>query len=58
MFDQTNAAVTIPSIFSATVPDYTFKYIVIAGSQGGRPAMANIDYNDYSAVCRYYKIPE
>lgn len=57
LYEQTNSAATIPYIFSAIVPDYTFKYIVIAGITG-RYMKPPVDYNDYSAVCKYYGIPE
>ena len=58
LYEQTNSAATVPFIFQAEVPDYTFKYIVIAGSTGGRQMKPDVDFNDYSAVCKYYGIPE
>jgi hypothetical protein len=58
LYEQTNSAASVPNIFSATVPDYTFKYIVIAGTAGGRQKKPTLDYSDYAAVCKYYGIPE
>ena len=58
LYEQTNSSATVPNIFSATVPDYIFKYIVIAGSTTGRYMKPPVDYSNYAAVCRYYGIPE
>ena len=58
LYEQTNSSAILPLIFTAIVPDYIFKYIVIAGSTGARKMTPAVDFNDYSAVCRYYGIPE
>ena len=58
LYEQTNSSATLPLIFTATVPDYIFKYIVIAGSTGARKMKPSVDFNDYAAVCRYYGIPQ
>jgi len=58
LYMATDNSVTVPSVYSAVVPDYTFKYIIIAGNSGGRIQNPQVDYNDYAAVCRYYGIPE
>jgi len=59
MLEQTDAAfVGLPNIFNMVVPDYTFKYVLIAGDADARKNTTGPDYSDYEAVRRYYRLAE
>jgi hypothetical protein len=55
-YEQTDAAgAAAPNIITATVPTYSFRYVIIPGSEGFR-TNPPVDYNDYEAVVRYYHL--
>lgn len=59
MFELTDAAmVSLPSIIDYVVPDYTFKYVLIAGDADARKSTTGLDYSDYEAVRRYYRLAD
>lgn len=58
MFVQTDAALaTVPDIYTAVIPSYDYKYVVIPGTAATR-AGSPVDLNDYSAVAKYYNLKD
>lgn len=56
-FQITDAAgAAPPNIFSFTVPDYSFRYVILPGAEGFRLAAPPVDYSDYEAVVKYYHL--
>jgi hypothetical protein len=59
MFELTDAALASPpSIIDYAVPEYTFKYVLIAGDADARTSVPPVDYNDYEAVRKYYRLAD
>ncbi|RFS20674.1 collagen-like protein [Chitinophaga silvatica] len=48
----------IPSVTTATVTSFDFKYVIIAGNAGARQAAPPVDYNNYEAVKKYYNLAD
>ena len=58
MFVQTDAAsATVPDIYTAVIPSYDYKYVVIPGTAAAR-ASSPVDLNDYNAVAKYYNLKD
>ena len=58
-YEITDAAiVNPPNIYTSTVPTYTFKTIIIPGSDGYRQSQPPVNYQDYEAVKKYYNLPD
>jgi hypothetical protein len=56
LYETTDAASATPNVFIATVPTFTFRYVIIPGSAGFRSTIPPVDYNDYEAVVKYYHL--
>ncbi|HTN08474.1 hypothetical protein [Agriterribacter sp.] len=56
-FQRTDAAGAVPpGIFDTTVPEYSFRYVILPGAEGQRLAAPPVDYSDYEAVVKYYHL--
>ncbi|RBL89207.1 hypothetical protein [Chitinophaga flava] len=58
LYMPTDKSVVVPNIFTATLPDYTFRYVLIAGNANARQAAPPVDYADYEAVKKYYRLKD
>lgn len=58
-YEQTDVAGSqAPPISAATIPTWSFKCVVIPGSDGFRSSRPPVDLSDYEAVKAYYHLPD
>ena len=60
-YERVKDGVTIPNVFSETVPAYDFKYVIVydaSNSSGARMQFPDIDYSDYQQVKEYFGLEE
>lgn len=59
MYVQTDSAPAqaVPSISTAVIPSYDYKYVIIPGTAAAR-AGSGVDLSDYQAVAQYYNLKD
>jgi hypothetical protein len=56
-YEIADAGATVPDISTAVVPPFTFKYVIIPGTEGFSAGKRSpVDFSDYNAVEEYYHL--
>ena len=56
-FQQINAAASLPTLSTYTIPSYTFKLVVISGSLATQMKQQSVDVGNYDQVSHFLNIP-
>ena len=60
-FEKVNDAAVIPNVFTETVPNYEFKYVIVydmTKAAGARVQSLGIDYSDYQQVKEHFGLAD